>query len=58
MSTQSSPRRLRVAYDAMARASFKEYAERLNWKVAGERMLEAIESVCGDAATHPPAQPS
>ena len=47
----------RAAYDAMARASFREYAERLNWKVAGERMREAIESVC-DAATHPPAQPS
>ena len=36
----------RASYDDMARASFREYAEKLNWKVAGERIRQAIESVC------------
>jgi len=48
----------RPSYEGMARTSFREYAERLNWNVAGERIREAIELVCGNAAASPPASPS
>lgn len=35
----------RNAYDALARTSFQEYSDRLNWNVAGERIRAIIDSV-------------
>lgn len=40
----------RDAYDRMALACFREYTERLNWHVAGERIQATIKSVCAEAA--------
>ena len=40
----------REAYEGMARTSFQEYSERLNWKVAGERIRATIDSVYDKAA--------
>ena len=39
------------AYNRMALACFREYSERINWDVAGERIRSTIESVCAKAST-------
>jgi glycosyltransferase involved in cell wall biosynthesis len=36
----------RTIYNQLAASSFGQYAERLNWKVAGKRVKELLEEIC------------